>query len=252
MKVAVCLSGHSRNYKHNYPNFDLDADVFISSCEQSGLPNQNTPEYVAYHFMDNLVTDYVDKTNIINLYKPKLYEFLDDKIYPKEMQRYVGVRTTRNCKMEHIGMMFYRIYRANTLKKKYEYLNNFKYDFVIRSRFDIKINQFNINKDYLYLVCSKNRMIDLFFAGRSHIMDAICDCYNWFIHQEPDYLATFENGEDILRYYIESLNLNVPFINNFDITFNKDYPIQVNHILNGLVRQVAADETIIHEGYWQQ
>jgi len=252
MKVAMCLSGHSRNYKDNFPNYNFDADVFISSCNQSGLPLDRTRSWVSYHANINIETGLANTQDIIDLYKPKLYEFLMDTYIPKEMQIFEGCKTKTGGLLVHVGMMFYRIYRANQLKKKYEQLNNFRYDFVIRSRFDVKINEFNFNENYLYLVTSPNRTIDLFFAGKSYIMDAICECYDWFIRQKPEYLSNFGSAEEILRFYIEQLKLNQPFLNTFDITFNKDYPIQVNHIRNGIVKQIAENGSIINEGYWKQ
>ena len=130
------------------------------------------------------------------------------------------------------------ILENSKLKKEYEFNNNFKYDFVIRSRFDVKVNNFNINKNYLYLINDDDNFCDLFFAGKSHIIDIISECYLWFVKQNPNYLITFKNGEAILRYYVDQLDLNMPFLNNFDITFNKDYPIEIKNIKNGVITPI--------------
>ena len=49
--------------------------------------------------------------------------------------------------------MFYSIWKANELKKEYEKKNNFKYDCVIKSRFDValfdKLDVMNQNLNYI-------------------------------------------------------------------------------------------------------
>ena len=235
MRVATCLSGHSRNYKDNFPNMPFETDYFISSCMESGLPNKNTNYYVSYHSQNNVNTDIADIDNIINLYKPKSQEFPFDKSIPREMIKYDGYKTTNNAFLTHIGMMFYRIYKANLLKKDYEFNNNFKYDFVIRSRFDIKVNELTFDRNFLHIFYNNNMFCDLFFAGKSNIIDSVSECYLWFVKQDPIYLSSFKNAEDILTYYINHLKLDELYLNNFDITFNKDYPIEVKNIKNGIM-----------------
>ena len=235
MKIATCLSGHSRNYLYNHPNFPFETDYFISSCWQSGIPNENTEEFVSYHTQNNVETDMVNINEIVNLYKPNLYEFLNDKELPKELIKFDNHRTLSGGILIHIGLMFYRIYRANLLKKEYELLNNFKYDLVIRSRFDIKVVSANLDRNKLNMVFDGNSICDLFFAGSSHIMDIVSECYLWFVKQDPRYLSSFKNAETILLHYIEYLKLDLMYSNDFDIIFNKDYPkFNYVHIKNGL------------------
>lgn len=252
MRVAACLSGHSRNYWHNFPNFPFEVEYFISSCMESGLPNENTKFFVSYHSQDNVRTDMANIDEIVQMYQPKAWEFLPDTNLPEEVQRYVGLKTTHGAYLHHIGMMFYRIYRANQLKCDHERTFNFTYDFVIRSRFDIKVNEFNFNKDYLYLVCDEGKVIDLFFAGKSYVMDAIANCYLWFIKQEPAYLQTLKQGEDIFYHYVKQLKLDLPALNTFHVTFNKDYPVQYNIIKNGMVRCFDQHGHVICDGEFRQ
>jgi hypothetical protein len=238
MRVATCLSGHSRNYKDNFPNMSFDTDYFISSCIESGLPNNNTPSYISYHSQNNVSTDLANIDDIVNLYKPKSHEFTFEKFIPREMSKYEGIKTTNNAFLMHIGMMFYRIYKSNLLKKEYEFNNNFKYDFVIRSRFDVKVNSLTLDRNYLHITYTDNIFCDLFFAGKSNVIDSISECYLWFIKQTPTYLSSFKNAEHVLSHYIEHLKLDVPYSHNFDITFNKDYPIEVKNIKNNIITPI--------------
>ena len=236
MRIAVCLSGHSRNYLQNVPNFPFEVEYFISSCMESGLPNAHTAEYISYSSQNNVKTDLANLDDIISKYNPKTWEFLYDTDFPTDVKRYVGLKTKRNLYLHHIAMMFYRIYRANLLKCEHERLYNFTYDFVIRSRFDVKVNRFDFDQNYLYMLKGDTGILDLFFAGKSYIIDAICNCYLWFIHQTPEYLQSFDSAENIFLHYVNNLKLNQPFLNDFTITFNKDYPIQRNIIKNGLMK----------------
>lgn len=252
MRVAACLSGHTRNYKDNVPNFPFEVEYFISSCLESGLPSQNTNFFVSYHIQDKVNTDLVNVDDVVSIYNPKVWEFLSDKYIPDEMKRYDGIKTNHDGHLLHMGMMFYRIYRANLLKSQHERRYNFTYDFVIRSRFDVKVNAFDFNKNYMYFICAENKVVDLFFAGKSYIMDAISNCYLWFIEQDPEYLKSLNKAETILYQYVNQLNLDIPFLNTFSITFNKDYPHQHSIIKNGMVKTYNINGDLIADTEYAQ
>jgi len=252
MRVAACLSGHSRNYWYSLPNFPFEVEYFISSCLESGLPGKNTSPYVSYHSQNDIKTREANIGDILEKYNPLSWEFLPESEIPIEMQRYVGLKTKHNAYLQHIGMMFYRIYRANLLKSEHERTYNFTYDFVIRSRFDVNVVNFNFNKNYLYLICEEGKVLDLFFAGKSHVMDAICNCYLWFIKQSPEYLQSLKHAEDIFYHYIMQLNLDLPMMNNFWIKFNKDYPLQHNVIKNGLIKCYDEHFHVICDNFYEQ
>jgi hypothetical protein len=244
MRIAVCLSGHSRNYLQNVPNFPFEVDYFISSCMESGLPNIHTQSFISYHSQNNVRTELANLNDILTKYNPKAWEFLYDTTIPAEVERYIGLKTKNNSYLHHIAMMFYRIYRANVLKSEHERSYNFTYDFVIRSRFDVKVNSFEFDQNYLYMLKGPDGILDLFFAGKSYIIDSICNCYLWFIQQSPDYLQSFNNAENILFHYVCNLKLNQPMLNTFTITFNKDYPVQYSIIKNGLMKSFDQDNHV--------
>lgn len=236
MKVAVCLSGHSRNYLYNFPNYSFECDAFISSCDESGLPGESTERYVSYHSQNNVKTELASTSDIITKYQPLRHEFLPDSYFPKELEKFRESTTENGAFLIHFGMMFYRIYRANLLKKEHEFSNNFKYDLVIRSRFDVKINSNKFDQDVIYMLTHPdNSVLDIFFASSSYVMDSISECYLWFISQPVEYLRTFKNAESIFAKYLSILNLNLSISKDFNITFNKDYPIEVKNFKNGIM-----------------
>lgn len=231
-KIATCLSGHTRTYKKVFPNFNYDTDVFISSCIQSGLPPESLP-YLSYHHHGHVNTDLINHEEVINLYNTKAWEFLDDNYIPEELKQYEEKLTLNNCKLIHVGMMFYRMYKANELKKAWEYKTNSKYDYVVRSRFDVVIEEINFEPNKLFIMKDDKYIKDLFFYGSSSIIDQISDCYKWFVNQSSEFLSSFENAEHILSYYVNWLNLNIEESNRFYFILKKDDPIQVNHFKNG-------------------
>lgn len=227
MKIAVCLSGHTRNYLYNYPNFYFDADVFISTVEQSGLPPNTGLPYVSYHSQEYRNTATINKDDIIKKYTPTLFTISDDRVInPELVNKFHDTKTTDGALLTQIGMMFYRLYEANNLKKEWEIYNKFTYDYVIRSRFDLKINYLEFNTSKIQLWKDANSMCDLFFASDSHTMNRICNVYSWFMIQPLEMLKQFKNAEHILKYYFDLLKISHPTDTNFDISFTKDYPIQ--------------------------
>jgi hypothetical protein len=232
MKIALCISGHSRNYKFVYPNSNFEADIFISSCIQSGLPPEQI-KYLAYHYHDYISTKEANTEDIITQYNPKIWEFLEDSYIPNELEKFKNTKTSNGYNLLHIGMMFFRLYKANKFKKVWEYQNNFKYDFVIRSRFDIKIDELNFDENKLHILIEDNICKDLLFYGPSYLIDQVCEIYEWFKYQTPESLYYFISAEHILKYYLDQLNILNDISTNFSFTFLKDHPIETKKFKNG-------------------
>jgi hypothetical protein len=136
MRVAICLSGQSRNWMGCRDTImekiikPLNADVFFHSWTIKGekVINEATGDYTPPPTpMDGDLREFFKpKVSIIEL--PDYDKFR--KIHP---QRYYNVL-----------MAHYSIWRANELKKEYENMNSMKYDLVIRCRFDLEIHKFDI------------------------------------------------------------------------------------------------------------
>ena len=136
MRVAVCFRGQLRTYKYTLENLKrffntindgkVTIDYFVHTWDENlYFPTDNHKlsdrENGSYQKAD-LDEKYL-KENIPNL-KSIIIECHDE--YKK-----------RSTTVEHWGALFYSIYQANLLKLRYENKNNFKYDLVINSRFDL-------------------------------------------------------------------------------------------------------------------
>ncbi len=214
MKIAICLYGNVGVHGHasGRPAKNLHELVTESSSAKKSIePGYNGVKYI----LDNYDTDVFihswshDKlNNILDIYKPKLYEIVKQKEFDIDPERYgiIG-KDINKWKCNNVSKISYQMLinsqgldwslnwintatfrsksrwwsnkRAIDLKQKYEAANNFKYDFVLINRFD---NIFSKRFDFTNL--NKN----LFFAsqrtGREDIEYALYDY--WFLCNSDD------------------------------------------------------------------
>jgi hypothetical protein len=195
MKVAICFSGQVR------------PDTFQKSYDSiyNNIIKHHNPDIFVHSWLDNGKDA---KELIIKTYNPKkiILEECSEKIPYKN---YIP--------------MFKSIFESNKLKKQYEVENNFKYDVVIRLRFDIMIqeiqtfspydmNKLNINKTTMF---GKEWLVDIFAFGSSEIMNIYSDLIN---NIDSTIKMVNENnqtlcGEVILTNYIMSQSVDFQYTN---------------------------------------
>lgn len=170
-KVAICISGLMRTGLLAYPSFSnffqhLDADVF-------------------YHTWD---TENLDTIHVNQLYNPVKYRV--DKPFIKPANTYDP--------MGSFGNMLYGIMMANELKKQHEIENNFRYDLVIKTRFDLvfrpgyifpeehlfprTIYSLNGSNGYVHTDMEHTGINDVLFWGDSQSMDIATNVYMHYKH----------------------------------------------------------------------
>lgn len=152
MKIALCLSGQTRNWKSSYDSIrtqiieKYNVDVFIHTWDVKG-------KMVPHHYIENY-NDNFDKVDyeFIDFYKPK-------KIKIDSPQYNIFKKKIGDSRFYNTLMMWYSIDKSNELRKEYEFENNIKYDVVIRCRFDLFFENFTINnvdKNTIYLPPNEN------------------------------------------------------------------------------------------------
>lgn len=191
MKIAICISGQARTWKVAKDNilkyFDLTdhVDYFIHTWDTNTyrLSNQQIMEKQDSKVPEN------EFEEIKNFFNPKkmVVDKYDDTIYGKNW-----------------NALFYSFMKSVWLKRKYELENDFRYDIVVKIRFDINYNQegfnkygANLSKFYVHKVkpltayCSNdnfdrfpfefNRPVfdDVIFYSDSGTMDIISKVYGW-------------------------------------------------------------------------
>jgi hypothetical protein len=188
MKVAICFSGHLRNFNNLLNNFkdkilslkdQHQIDLFFSIWDlyepQYSWTNQNET-------VSNLIN--IEDISILNPIKIEVENFneIKDNFLLKNFTNTDRSNqwTSKNGIL-HSTPMFYKIYKANELKKNYERINNFKYDIVVRYRSNLSISQkinLDIDSNTLYNKEQVGTLLDDRFAyGDSETMDKYSDLY---------------------------------------------------------------------------
>lgn len=230
IKVALIITGTSRNYIENYPTWkayllDLyDTDLFFHTYNVTGYHND------IYANKQNIF----DPDPLIKLLQPKKYIIDDFTTKIEELKNGVVSQCSRSNspKPEYIKAQLYSIYMAAKLKRQYEIENNFEYDVVIKIRFDtIFHSEFDI--DDIRLIYSKSNVIlcgnsqiktmkyknacvncikginctkhtdtsDIVFISRSNIIDFYAEIYNNYDKFIADMVKmTIDNNIDINQY----------------------------------------------------
>ena len=125
MKLALCLSGQPRSYRKAYEYIHKNllnpycVDVFAHAWRPTGSK--------IFIFSD-----------IQNLYKPVLFTM--EESLPENINSDLFVPNASHP-ANFCTSMFYSIFRSDILRTKTGAYSETKYDFVVRSRFDIALNK---------------------------------------------------------------------------------------------------------------
>lgn len=164
-KVAICLSGQLRTGLKAHPSFVK----FFSS-----LPNYD----VFYHTWELSPTE---SSKLKELYNP--VSCLEES-------------SLNRTDESSFGNMLYSILMANELKKRYEIKNNFRYDLVIKTRFDLVFPETSIfpienfwprtiystggNVGINHTDYENHGISDVLFWGDSQSMDIATNVYRYY------------------------------------------------------------------------
>jgi len=220
MRVALCLSGQARFleacYTESMKPHILDAlnpDVFIHTWDVSdkvGQPFINGSD----HAMGGPITENLME-QMLTLYKPTKHVIEPQVVF--EAGKWSG-RVMPGIKSDHMYSMFYSVQQSNLLKKLYEQENNFKYDWVIRIRFDmalpsgpLPLESLDNNKLWVATGCfdNVNGYLDSFGYSSSDVMDTYADTFNHIddiTNNNPDMRIC---GEYVLRKHLDQNNISV-------------------------------------------
>lgn len=200
MKIALCLSGQPRNIKiglkfiEKYllqPNKHHEIDVFLHcwyDAADVGKSYTSAQQYADGYV--GLVEQGTDSLLLERL-KPKKY-VIEKQINFKEYSK--TFKTHPNAKQDIMCSIFYSMFACNNLKKQYEIENNFKYDLVVRTRYDLAyfspiifseyLDSFNkitvlenYQKDQDVYSSINLPMPDIFSFSNSKNMDIFCSVY---------------------------------------------------------------------------
>lgn len=192
MKKAISFSGQSRFVKEGFETLQKNLigfeeyDIFVHTWQ--GSLNED----------------------VLRLYKPKKYI-----IEPQKQVVPSFVKSFTDSIFIHYSM-FYTIMESLRLKTEYEKENNFKYDLVIRTRFDIgletRLDPTNFDlKEGVYSpdVCGNPKVIsDWFNFGTSDNIDNYGEIYSQ-IHEYEKQGVMITSGEELITHMLKTKNLSI-------------------------------------------
>lgn len=114
---------------------------------------------------------------------------------------------------ENVFFMWYKIYKANRLRKLYEELNRVRYDRIIRTRFDSNFAGMPVIEPEPKTIYVPNcgdyegGLNDQFAMGDSQAMDMYCDLYMDIYRYIT--LGVSQHPESMLRVHMEINRLNI-------------------------------------------
>ena len=213
MKIALCLSGLTRQYEKGYEYHKknlldhYDVDVFVHSWRPISEEDRN-------------------KINV--LYKPKTVWTSDT--FPAESFKQYEHLAPKGWPAKNVFHMLYSVFSANQIKKQYELTHSMEYDFVVRSRFDFALNitpNFEeakkgcvyVPNDYVKGHIPPNGLIcnDQFAYGDSKTMDLYSNTF-WTMN------LGIEHGSPVVGEDLLSVNLQL-----YKLVYDKMVYIDMNH-----------------------
>lgn len=139
MKIAVCLSGHLRKFEQTLPTLhfyllkNYDCDIFLSTWDKMGYACRYKTDQ-----RQDITSQYLPQVE--HHLKPKKMvvedsNFVDELI--RQGNEYAPHLRNEPKHVGHMASMFYKIYAANELRKRYELETGTQYDWIVRCRPDL-------------------------------------------------------------------------------------------------------------------
>ena len=193
MKIALCYSGLIRFYEESYQSqlnnliIPNDCDIFIYT---TNLVDHSSHIKDTSKFKHQVISVYNLKSKLLKFYGSRVKKIKIDEDKKKDKRLYGQAQQTL-------------VHKCNELRKEYEKEMNIKYDYIIRIRFDLRINvPINIEKLVENNILNKlndsifiyqwirngqtiippkkikpkaSKYFDGFAIGKSEVMEVYCD-----------------------------------------------------------------------------
>lgn len=221
MRIALCISGQSRNWKRCYQSW-IDnighlgeIDIFYHFWDYNTLPA------AAVSMIDDGILRHepihpLDICDMHDTLLPKKHSIEGHKIHTHDSVKNSIAWWTRD--------QFYSLKKAAMLKREYELENNFEYDLVFRLRADLlletRIAEFTEIKPNTIYTCINShdkkykafRVGDIFYFADSYTYDQVSDFYDVFNYIEATDIISAEfpdyPPELAFYFYMKSKGIN--------------------------------------------
>lgn len=249
MKIAVCLSGQLRTCLYALPS---QVQWFISK--------DNDFEYEIDYFCHTWIEP--------NLHRVGINDFLEEEssVTINEIEDAIKVCNPKDMLFEKYtdipykfpwAEMFYSALMANRLKRKYEINNNFRYDLVVKSRYDLAFASYDSFSNYYQRLTNhistsdhleiyvnhvnrdtaeynKLNSCDVMYYGSSISMDIFSDIFRYLRLKQK--IASPEDCEvlgpgALMTEYANIHNMRLIPFDYYEVVYRKD-AIPLNPLTN--------------------
>ena len=271
MRIAVCISGQPRTWRVSHKNiqnyFDIDGvdvDYFIHTWDTNTYrgKDETADKKMIFKTIES------EEHDINECFNPK--GFIFEKFKSDDFGYYFP--------------LFYSFMKSVWLKRKYELENDFVYDIVIKTRFDINfwqeginkvgepLNKFYIHKIMPLVAYNANELFekfalefnainfdDVFFYSDSHTMDLITNIYWWYRKIVKRSEESINNGSWVKdnEYYYGPGTLLYRYLTNHNIHMRCDIVIpyyvvrkECEFLNLDSVKDWVEIKDISHDFYW--
>lgn len=251
MKIALLICGTIRNYKENYLSWKkhllnlFNVTIFFHTYDIDG-----------YHSKNNIPLSQTDTNILIKTINPKKYLIESYSIKMQDFTNQIKCQCLRrgSANPESIKSQLYSIYMVNLLKKIDEKENNYKYDIVIKIRFDtIFYNDFNILDINMI-----KKFNDVILCGNPDIKTMLYKnaCLSCIDNYKKNIFNKCDKHTDISDIVIMSNSKNMDYYANIYFTYdvlimenhNKIKLMYPPHILNQYISFIYDNGAIMYTG----
>jgi hypothetical protein len=203
MKIALCLFGYT-NSKETNTTYCALTNNFKHLFEQVMVHN---PDVFIHSW------EYEKDKQLIDIFEPKYYTFEKQKKFTKSLNKIDWNRFSKSYQKPFNSFSaLYSVKQSNDLKIIFEKENNFKYDCVISSRFDVGYHNSGKNKTSFINFDKNNNMNCVYTAfwdqlnagpsnhwiySNSKNMDLICNMYDYlveYLNPNSEYIKEMTSG----------------------------------------------------------
>jgi hypothetical protein len=211
MKVAVCFSGQLRSIDLTQKNIRKFLDEKFDDYKIfAHIPKDTFSENFSSYFPNSIIL--IEDDPVIRRTK------LKNKQFTSVESKFTNLKAAKFAHMQQL----YGIYMSNNLKIDYEKKNNFTFDWVLRTRTDLKfypgdLKLESLDDKYIYTPNFHHwkGINDRFVLGNSLNMDIFANLYSFI---KKNRVSGF-NAENIFRNYLNHHNIPLQQLDN--VKFNR-------------------------------
>jgi len=225
IKTALQISGQIRDAKNCFESVKthildkFNPDVFIDTWKPSNRIMDHRGAYIPNEMtIDEVIENYNPKVIQVEDFDTPLMKHIAEFEYERR-NAYDGTFPWET-KFQNVFYMYYKVWKANTHRCSYENLNDFKYDRVIKSRFDLRFDDFPDiipEKNTVYVPSGwdcRGGLSDLLAIGDSETIGKYCRLFEC-LRTYHDNCITL-HPESVLRKHLEINNIK---IERFDLKY---------------------------------